>query len=65
MNHLSLSLQIGDYLYNKLRVANKEKLYQRISLRYRFSNRLWIYAGLKTHWNVADYIEFGVAFKAF
>jgi hypothetical protein len=62
-DRLSAVFYFGGYTYNKAMHTNKEYVYQRLGLRYRCTNNLWLHLALKTHWNVADYIEFGVAVK--
>jgi hypothetical protein len=62
-DRLSAVFYFGGYTYNKSRHAKNEFVYQRLGLRYRFTNNLWLHLALKTHWNVADYIELGVAVK--
>lgn len=63
LNRLSAVFYFGGYLYNKSSSINNEYLYQRIGLRHRLSNQVWFNLSLKTHWNIADYVEMGVAIK--
>ena len=63
LNRLSAIFYFGGYLYNKSININNEYLYQRLGLRYRVNSMIWLNLSLKTHWNVADYVEMGVAIK--
>lgn len=65
LNRLSLILHFGGYYHNLSRKIKNQWVYQRVGLRYRFTNGLWAHVALKTHLNIADYIEFGLAFKLF
>jgi hypothetical protein len=58
LDRLSAFANFGVYLYNH----NKriDPVYQRIGLRYRFNKFLYTQIALKTHLNVADYLEFGI-----
>ncbi len=59
----SLVLYLGGYYHNLSRNTSNQWIYQRIALRYRFTERFWGHIALKTHWNIADYLEFGVGYK--
>lgn len=61
----SLVLFLGGYYHNLSRTVNNQWVYQRIALRYRFTERFWAHFALKTHWNIADYLELGVGYKVF
>ncbi|MDX9846130.1 MAG: acyloxyacyl hydrolase [Tenuifilaceae bacterium] len=61
----SLVLNFGGYYHNLSRSISNQWVYQRIALRYRFTQRLWAHIALKTHWNIADYLEVGIAYKVF
>jgi len=61
LNRLSAFANLGIYLYNHDK--QNDALYQRIGLRYRFCKSLYSQIALKTHMNVADYIEFAIVFK--
>ena len=63
LDRLSLILHFGGYYYNLSSDTKNQWVYQRVGLRYRFTNRIWAHLALKTHWNIADYIEFGIAVK--
>jgi hypothetical protein len=63
LNRLSGVFYFGGYLYNKSTRIINPPLYQRIGLRYRISSNSWAHVALKTHWNIADYVEFGIAVK--
>lgn len=58
---LSLFGGLGLYLYNHDKQINP--IYQRIGLRYRLNRSVYAQLALKTHFNVADYIEAGIGFK--
>lgn len=61
LNRLSAFANLGIYLYNHDK--QNDIIYQRIGLRYRVGKSLFSQISLKTHMNVADYIEFAIAFK--
>jgi len=61
LNRLSSFVNFGIYLYNHDK--QNTLLYQRIGLRYRISKSFYSQIALKTHMNVADYIEFVVAIR--
>jgi hypothetical protein len=61
LNRLSIFANMGVYLYNHDRQI--DPIYQRIGIRYRLSKSFYTQLAVKTHLNVADYIEFGVGFK--
>lgn len=61
LNRLSAVFAFGGYVYNLN--SNNGKVYQRVGLRYRPTNRFFLHLALKTHWNIADYLEFGIGFK--
>lgn len=63
LDRLSLILHFGGYYYNLSSDTENQWVYQRVGLRYRLTNRFWAHLALKTHWNIADYIEFGIAVK--
>lgn len=65
LDKLSLVLYFGAYYHNLSRDINNQWVYQRIAMHYRLNSRIWAHIALKTHWNVADYLELGIAFKAF
>jgi hypothetical protein len=52
---------LGAYLYNHDK--QNKAIYQNIGLRYRLSKFLYSQISLKTHLNVADYLEFGFSYK--
>lgn len=58
---LSALGELGVYLYNHDK--QNKAIYQRIGLRYRLSKSLYSQISLKTHLNVADYLEFGFSYK--
>jgi len=61
LNRLSAFGNMGVYLYNHDKQIST--IYQKIGLRYRLTKSVYTQIALKTHLNVADYIEFGVGFK--
>lgn len=61
LNRLSAFANLGIYLYNHDK--QNDLLYQRIGLRYRMSKSFYSQISLKSHLNVADYIEFAAIFK--
>ncbi len=60
-NRLSSIFELGAYTYNLN--PKDDKLYQRVGLRYRFCDRFRVHLALKTHLNVADYIELGLGVR--
>lgn len=58
---LSAFGNLGVYIYNHDK--QNKSVYQRIGIRYRLSDSFYSQIALKTHLNVADYIEFGIGFK--
>lgn len=65
LDRLSLILHFGGYYHNLSRGTSNQWVYQRVGLRYKFTNDVWAHVALKSHLNYADYIEFGLAFKLF
>ncbi|MFO8021244.1 MAG: acyloxyacyl hydrolase [Perlabentimonas sp.] len=65
LNRVSAVFYFGGYVYNKARDSNDGFVYQRLGLRYRFSNRFYGHLALKTHWGSADYVELGGAIKLY
>lgn len=61
LNRLSAVFALGGYVYNL--DSSDGKFYQRVGLRYRPANRIFLHLALKTHWTIADYLELGVGFK--
>ena len=61
LDRLSLILHFGGYYHNLSRNIKDQWVYQRVGLRYQLTPRLWAHLALKTHWNLADYIELGIA----
>ncbi|MHC1704567.1 MAG: acyloxyacyl hydrolase [Tenuifilaceae bacterium] len=61
LDKLSFFGDFGAYLYNKDKHVGP--LYQRIGVRYNINSFLKVQLALKTHFNVADHIEFGVIYK--
>jgi len=65
LDRLSLILHFGGYYHNLSRDIRNQWVYQRVGLRYQLTPSLWAHLALKTHWNLADYIELGLAVKVF
>jgi hypothetical protein len=63
LNKLSAVFYFGGYIYNISENSDNGPVYQRIGLRYRVIDRMWLHLALKTHWGSADYVELGAAFK--
>lgn len=61
VGRISYMIQMGGYL----RTTFKEDgyVYHRITSRYYINENMFVNLGLKTHWAVADFIEFGVGYK--
>jgi hypothetical protein len=60
ISDLSFTLNMGTYLYTKLK--NDGKIYHRIGLRYRLNNNIFMCLNLKTHWGKADFMELGFGY---
>ncbi|PKP36355.1 MAG: hypothetical protein CVT98_08160 [Bacteroidetes bacterium HGW-Bacteroidetes-15] len=63
LDRLSAVFHFGGYIYNKNEPDNNGVVYQRIGLRYRTLDKMWLHLALKTHWGSADYVELGIAYK--
>lgn len=61
MSDFSFIFNFGGYLYSKL--TNDGNLYQRVGLRYRFTDRFFALMQLKAHWGKADFIEWGLGYR--
>lgn len=59
--NISLLIEMGGYLFT--RHKKQGYIYHRVTTRYQINNRLFFNLGLKTHFAVADFIEFGVGFN--
>jgi len=59
-NELSMTMQLGTYVYNKYDMNKKFLVYSKIGIRYTFNDIVFANVALKTHTTTADYIEFGV-----
>jgi hypothetical protein len=61
MGKVSLMFQTGGYLY---RIYTQDRVvYTRIGTRYRFTDKLFFNLSLKTHFFVADFIEYGIGYR--
>jgi len=58
---ISLYVEMGGYLFN--RYTELGSIYNRITTRYQISDKLFLNAGLKTHFVVADFVEVGIGYK--
>lgn len=58
---LSAFGNLGFYLYNHDKQVSF--IYQRVGLRYRLAKSMYVQGSLKTHLNVADYLEFGAIYR--
>jgi len=59
-NRLTLIIQAGGYVYGDY----KEKpVYSRFALRYRTHEHITVQIGLKTHFGVADFVEYGIGYE--
>lgn len=61
MNQLTLVTQLGFYLYRPF--YPKERVYMRVGLQYYFNEHLYAGITLKTHYAVAEVIEYGVGIR--
>lgn len=61
MGNLSLVFQTGFYGYTNYK--SNGNIYTRIVTRYRFTDKLFFNLGLKTHFFVADFIEYGIGYQ--
>jgi hypothetical protein len=60
-NKFTFSSQIGVYTFYKSKPSSKD-IYNRLALRYKFSQHLLINLGLKAYLDQSDYIEFGIGY---
>lgn len=58
---LSVVINMGGYLYSRL--LSDGTFYQRVGLRYRFSENIFALMHLKSHWGKADFIEWGLGYR--
>lgn len=61
VNKLTVVTQIGYYLYRPY--FPKERIYQRLGFAYYFTDQLYASMTLKTHFAVAEAIEYGIGFR--
>lgn len=61
IDRLSLPIDFGYYIYNKL--PNDDKFFHRIGLRYMVNKHLIANVTLLTHWARADYFEWGMGYE--
>jgi hypothetical protein len=63
---LSMMMYLGTYALNSYKPESKKILvYSKIGVRYTFEELFFLTINLKTHTNVADYIEFGVGIRLY
>ena len=60
-NRLTYTIQLGSYL--KSAVYGTGGLYHRIGLKYTLTEHLMLNLSLKTHWAVAEYVEWGIGYR--
>ncbi len=61
LGKISMLFQTGGYVYRSY--LQDKAVYTRIGTRYRFSGKLFFNLSLKTHFFVADFIEYGIGYK--
>lgn len=61
VGRVGINLGIGPYLYGVDKTGGP--LYERLILRYFFSEQLFGQVVLKTHWGNADYVEYGIGIR--
>ncbi len=61
ISDLSVIIHLGGYLYTKL--DNDGTFYQRVGLRYRATEKIFVLMQLKSHWGKADFIEWGLGYR--
>ncbi|SDB97476.1 acyloxyacyl hydrolase [Williamwhitmania taraxaci] len=61
VGRIGINLGIGPYLYGIDKTGGP--LYERLALRYFFSEKLFGHVALKTHWGNADYVEYGLGIR--
>ncbi|MBL4670200.1 MAG: acyloxyacyl hydrolase [Flavobacteriales bacterium] len=58
---ISLLVEMGGYVYSKYK--GNGFIYHRISSRYNVTEKIFLNMGLKTHFAVADFVEFGIGYN--
>lgn len=61
LGKISLMFQTGGYVYRVYKQDNV--VYTKIGTRYRFTDKLFFNLSLKTHFFVADFIEYGIGYR--
>ena len=61
LGKISLLFQTGGYLHTSYDFDRK--LYTRIGTRYRINDKIFVNLSLKTHFFVADFIEYGIGYR--
>ncbi len=58
---ISLMIEMGGYVFSKYK--GNGDIYNRFTMRFNVNNKLFLNAGLKTHFAVADFIEVGIGYN--
>lgn len=58
---ISLLLEMGGYVYSKYK--KNGNIYNRIGTRFNINDKLFLNVGIKTHFVVADFAEFGIGYN--
>jgi hypothetical protein len=61
LGKLTLQLQVGGYAYTAYK--DNGNIYSKLNSRYFVTDKLFFNLSLKTHYAVADFIEYGIGFK--
>ncbi len=61
LGKLTLQLQVGGYAYTAYK--DNGNIYSKLNSRYFVTDKLFLNLSLKTHYAVADFIEYGIGFK--
>jgi len=61
MGELSLLFQVGGYAYTAY--TDNGHIYSKLGSRYNVTDKLFLNLALKTHFAVADFIEYGIGYK--
>ena len=58
---ISLLIEMGGYLFSKFK--SNGDIYNRITTRFNITDKLFLNVGIKTHFVVADFAEFGIGYN--
>jgi len=61
LGKLALQLQVGGYAYNSYK--DNGNIYSKLATHYFVTDKLFVNLALKTHFAVADFIEYGIGYK--